>query len=77
MISRGIKLTRMDLSVLEEKMKDLNPLSVLKRGYSITWKLPEKEVLRDASAVKTGDHVEVLLAEGELQCLIEKTRSGS
>ncbi len=62
---------RSDLSLLEKRLKDLSPLSILKRGYSITRKLPEKSVLRDASSVKTEDKVQVLLSEGALVCRIE------
>ena len=66
---------QMALSLLEKRMNDLNPLSILKRGYSITRKLPEKTVLRDVSGVKKGDQVQVLLSEGGLKCRIEKVES--
>ena len=66
----GIKQTT--LSLLEKRIKDLSPLSILKRGYSITRKLPEKWVIRYASSVQKGDQVQVFLAEGELECRIEK-----
>ena len=77
MISKGFRETRMTISSLEERIKDLNPISVLKRGYSITRKLPEKMILKDVSGVKRGDHVNVLLSEGELECRIEKTSPGN
>ena len=63
------------LSLLKKRMKDLSPLSILNRGYSITWKLPEKTMLRNSSDVLKGDHVQVLLAEGGLECLVEKVES--
>ena len=63
---------QMSLSLLEKRIKDLSPLSILKRGYSITRRLPEKIVLRDASDVKRGEQVQVLLAKGGLQCRVEK-----
>jgi exodeoxyribonuclease VII large subunit len=66
---------KMALFLLEKRMNDLNPLSILKRGYSITRKLPEKTVLRDVSGVKKGDQVQVLLSEGGLKCRIEKVES--
>ena len=66
---------QMALSLLEKRMNDLNPLSILKRGYSITRKLPEETVLRDVSGVKKGDQVQVLLSEGGLKCRIEKVES--
>ncbi len=60
------------LSLLEKGIQDLSPLSVLRRGYSITRKLPEKNVLRDTLSVKKGDQVQVILSQGELGCRVEK-----
>ena len=60
------------LSLLEKGVQDLSPLSILRRGYSITRRLPEGDVVRDTSVVREGDHVQVLLSEGELECKIEK-----
>ena len=60
------------LSLMEKSIQDLSPLSILKRGYSITRKLPEKRVLKDTSGVQKGDQVQILLAEGDLECRIEK-----
>ncbi len=73
---RMLKDYRMALSLWEEKLKDLSPLAVLKRGYSITRILPEKRIIRDVADVKQGDQVNVTLAEGGLDCLIEKIHPG-
>jgi exodeoxyribonuclease VII large subunit len=72
MVARKLKDCRMEISMLQEKLKDMSPLSVLGRGYSITRKLPEKRVLRSSSQASQGDRVNVRLAEGELECLVEK-----
>ncbi len=66
--------TQSGLSALEKRMTDLSPLSILKRGYSITRKLPEKSVLRNTSGVEKGDRVQVLLGEGEMTCRIEELK---
>jgi exodeoxyribonuclease VII large subunit len=71
-VTRKLKDCRMGMSMLQEKLKDMSPLSVLRRGYSIARKLPEKQLLRSSSKVNKGDRVSVMLAEGELECLVEK-----
>ncbi len=76
MVTRKLRDCGMSVSMLQEKLKDMSPLSVLGRGYSITRKLPEKQVLRSSSQVSRGDRVSVKLAEGELECLVEKIVSG-
>jgi exodeoxyribonuclease VII large subunit len=49
----------------------LSPFGVLHRGYSITRKLPGKTVVKNSGQVEEGDRVQILLAEGELESLIE------
>ncbi len=61
------------LSMLGKQLTDLSPLSILRRGYSITRTLPGRNVIRQASSVGGGDPVEVLLGEGRLECRVEKT----
>jgi exodeoxyribonuclease VII large subunit len=76
MVTRKLRDCRMALSMLQEKLKDISPLSVLGRGYSITRRLSDKQVLRSSSQVNKGDRVNVKLAEGELECLVEKIAPG-
>jgi len=72
MILKRLKENRMALSHFGERLNDLNPGSVMERGYSITRKLPEEVILKDVASLTTGDHVGVTLAKGELVCQIEK-----
>jgi exodeoxyribonuclease VII large subunit len=71
-ILRRLKDSGNVLALLREKLKDISPASVLQRGYAIAKKLPEKWVLTSASQVAKGDHVSITLAEGELECTVEK-----
>jgi len=64
----------MNRSILERRMTDLSPLSVLRRGYSITLTWPERQVVRSASNIEPGSGVQVLLGEGELTCRVESVK---
>ncbi len=68
---------RMELILLEKGLQDLNPMAILKRGYSITFNLPGKGVLKKASGVRPGDQVMVQLGEGRLTCRVETADSDS
>lgn len=71
LVFRRIKDLRMVLSLKAEKMKDVNPMTILARGYSITRRLPEKTILKGASGVERGNRVSVTLSQGELECVVE------
>jgi exodeoxyribonuclease VII large subunit len=54
------------------RLEALSPLSVLLRGYSITYRLADRKVIRSYTDTSTGDRVGVRLAAGLLECLVEK-----
>jgi exodeoxyribonuclease VII large subunit len=54
----------------------LSPLGVLSRGYSITRRLPSREILRRAHEVRRGDPLEILLSEGRVECVVETAGPG-
>lgn len=57
---------------LTSRLNDLNPTEILKRGYSITRTIPEKDTVLDANQVNIGDHVQIVLSEGNLICRVER-----
>ncbi len=64
-------------SVWEKEMARLDamsPLAILKRGYSITRRLPDGTILRDARDVEVKGTVEVRLHRGEIVCRVEGKR---
>lgn len=72
-IEKYLKYHSMHLENIKGKINALNPLEVLKRGYSITYKMPERRILRSAVNTRQGDEVSVLLHEGELSCIVERS----
>jgi exodeoxyribonuclease VII large subunit len=54
---------------LVSRLDDLNPLSVLSRGFSIVKK--EDSVIRSSSDLSKGDTVDILFADGSAKATIE------
>lgn len=57
-----------------EKLELLNPLSVLKRGYSLTYH--NETLLRDISSLKKGDSITVKMHNGSIEANVEKIIGG-
>ncbi len=57
---------------LTSKLKILSPLSVLKRGYSISRLAHNKKNVIDSTQVKSDDRVEIFLFKGHLITRVEK-----
>ncbi|MBN1613517.1 MAG: exodeoxyribonuclease VII large subunit [Deltaproteobacteria bacterium] len=51
----------------------LSPLAVLKRGYSITRRLPEGYIIRKAAEISAGTLVEIKVSEGGLRARVTDT----
>lgn len=70
-VTAHIRELKRERTFLEKRLTDLSPLSILKRGYSITRKRPENRVLKDTTGVEKGDQVHIRLGEGSLGCRVE------
>lgn len=53
-------------------LNSLSPLAIMQRGYSITTSLSTGMVVREIEAVKVRDRIDVRVADGEMECSIEK-----
>ena len=63
--------TRLDAIV--QRLNDLNPRNILKRGYSITIKKATQEVVKESGQIVAKDRVQVKLYKGEIDCIVSKT----
>ncbi|MFH1189690.1 MAG: exodeoxyribonuclease VII large subunit [Candidatus Omnitrophota bacterium] len=59
-------------NLLKEKLAVLNPTAILNRGYSISLRLPENRIIKDARDVKVGDRIETKLGRGKFISKIEE-----
>ncbi len=62
--------------LLESMLRASNPLAILKRGYSVTRRLPDRRVISDAAQVAVTERVEVVLSSGNLVCEIQEVHHG-
>ena len=65
-----------DALAFTEKLDSLSPLSILKRGYSITRKLPDMSIIKDSAQVSPGDTISVLLSRGSISGVVKDTKKG-
>ncbi|MCH2665866.1 exodeoxyribonuclease VII large subunit [bacterium] len=54
------------------RLVSLSPLSVMRRGYSITHRLENGELVLDANTLKPGEVVRVRFAEGQADCSVDR-----
>ena len=57
------------------RLEALSPLSVLLRGYSITYRIADGKVIRRYTDTGHGERVLVRLADGRLECLVDKAEA--
>lgn len=66
LINHKIELTKERLHKQIARLEALSPLSILARGYSIVYKLPERKIIKESSQVSVNNVVEIQLHRGKL-----------
>lgn len=61
-----VQLRQSEFAKAIEKLHNLSPLNILSRGYSIAFKMPEEQIIKDTKFIKAGDTVKVKLHKGEI-----------
>ena len=61
-----LKLRQAGFNTAIEKLSSLSPLNILARGYSITFKMPGEEIIKDKQTLKSGDIIKTRLHKGEI-----------
>jgi exodeoxyribonuclease VII large subunit len=71
-LRQHVRRDRAALVSLTAGLDHLNPLGILSRGYSITRKMPDGVILKDAAAVMAGDLISTRFHEGEVLSRVER-----
>jgi len=71
-----LALRQAHLGATLEKLGSLSPLSILNRGYSITFKMPQGVIIKDSLTLKPGDSIKTRLHKGELISQITEIKNG-
>ena len=74
---RVIQDKRNRLMMSSEKLSALSPRAILERGYSVCFKLPEREVVKDVSQLSPQDRLEILLHRGGALASVEELRKAA
>jgi exodeoxyribonuclease VII large subunit len=74
---RKLEREREKVSFLENRLKGLSPLSILERGYSICFKHPEQEIIKDSRQLKEGGKIRVKLHRGGVYSTVYKIEEDS
>ena len=65
-IVQNRKYWRMKFTPLFEKLSTLSPTAILERGYSVAFKLPDRQIIRTSGDIDTGQEFELLTSHGSI-----------
>jgi exodeoxyribonuclease VII large subunit len=74
-VRRRIERASHELRALSAHLDALSPLKVLGRGYSLTRRESNGEIVRKADDVRVGERIETVLADGRVGSLVERVES--
>src|SRR5699024_3514546 len=72
-VRESIQKKKHSLALSIEKLSLLNPLDIMKRGYTITYDKND-EVIKSASHLNENDFVKIKLYDGEASCEVKEVK---
>jgi exodeoxyribonuclease VII large subunit len=69
-----LHLRQAELATAAAKLSNLSPLTILSRGYSITFKLPEAVIVKDPEELKAGDQMQTRLHKGFVMSTVTEVK---
>lgn len=76
-INKLIVEKKEELNTVSAVLQAVNPIAILKRGYSITRTLPSRQLVTDALTVEQGQLLEIQLAKGTLDVTVTRKNEQS
>ena len=71
---RQLQSQRTALASIAARLESLSPLAVLARGYSLTLREDNRELIRNATQVHEGEQIVTQLTKGEFTSRVEEVR---
>ncbi|MCM3716751.1 exodeoxyribonuclease VII large subunit [Fictibacillus phosphorivorans] len=71
--NRHIRQYQMNFSNKISRLTALNPLAIMDRGYSLTYKKGKKELVKSVEQVHSGDSLTIKLKDGQIDCHVTGT----
>lgn len=68
-LKNKILLSKAVLAEKSASLDNLSPLKIMNRGYSLVYK--DKKIIKSSSALKSGDKIDITLADGQVSAVIE------
>ncbi len=67
-----LRLAREQWRGLLAQLEALSPLNVMRRGYSLVFKHPQDQLIKNAELLSPGDVLRVRFSQGEAKCQVDK-----
>jgi exodeoxyribonuclease VII large subunit len=71
-IDRRLEQAKSQIQQKAAQLESLSPLGVLARGYSLTTRVTDGEIVREAEQLAVGDELRTRLASGEVTSRVEQ-----
>ncbi|MEE3219117.1 MAG: exodeoxyribonuclease VII large subunit, partial [Planctomycetota bacterium] len=76
-VRQDVRITQNRLNAVAAQLESLSPLGVLGRGYSLTQRLNDGQLVDDASRLSAGEQILTRFADGEAISRVEQIRPTS
>ena len=71
-IEKVFQLKNVELKNLILRLESVSPISILARGYSLTYRKEDDSLIRSVQQVENQESVQIKFSDGELDCTVQK-----